>query len=80
MTDLMWAKTKDSTSVHFGFGHKCHEHGRLFDLKPVRTCSELTGCPDIAKSAQMLNGDTNILLCKQEVLTDALLRYTQLAL
>jgi hypothetical protein len=43
MTDLMWATTKDSTSMHFGFGHKCHKH--------VRTCSELTGYPDIAKYA-----------------------------
>ena len=24
MTDLIWATTKNSTSVHFGFGHKCH--------------------------------------------------------
>ena len=39
MTDLMWATTKDSTSIHFGFGHKCHKHGRLFDLDHVRTCS-----------------------------------------
>ena len=79
MTDLMWATTKDSTSIHFGFGHKCHKHGRLFDLEHVRTCSELTGCPDIAKYAQMLNGDTNIRLWNQEVLADAILQYTQLA-
>ena len=51
MNDLMWATTKDSTSIHFGFGHKCHKHGRLFDLEHVRTCSELTGCPDIGKYA-----------------------------
>ena len=79
MTDLMWATTKDSTSIHFVFGHKCHKHGRLFDLEHVRTCSELTGCPDIGKYAQMLKGDTNIRLCKQEVLADAILQYTQLA-
>jgi len=76
MTDLMWATTKDSTSIHFGFGHKCHKHGRLFDLEQVRTCSELEGCPDIAKYAQMLKGDTNIRLWKQEVLADAILQYT----
>ena len=56
MTDLMLATTKDSTCIHFGFGRKCHKHGRLFDLEHVRTCSELTGCPDIAQYAQMLKG------------------------
>ena len=79
MTDLMWATTKNSTSIHFGFGHKCHKHGRLFDLEHVRTCSELTGCPDIGKYAQMLKGDTNIRLWNQEVLADCILQYTQLA-
>ena len=51
MTDLMWATTKNSTSIHFGFGHKCHKHGRLFDLEHVRTCSEITGCSDIGEYA-----------------------------
>ena len=44
ISDLMWATTKDSTSVHFGFGHRCHKHGRIFDLEHVRTCSDITGC------------------------------------
>ena len=73
MTDLMWATTKDSNSIHFGFSHKRHKHGSLFNLEHVRCCSELTGCPDIAKYAQMLKGDTNIRLRKQEVLADAIL-------
>ena len=83
MTDLMWATTKDSTSIHFGFGHKSHKHSRLFDLEHVRTCSEITGCQDIGKYAQMLKGDTqmlkgdtNIRLWNQEVLADAILQYT----
>ena len=36
MADLIWATTKDSTSVHFGFGHKCHKHGCLFNLEHIR--------------------------------------------
>ena len=44
MSDLMWATTKDSTSVHFRFGPRCHKHGRIFDLEHVRTCSDITGC------------------------------------
>ena len=44
MSDLMWATTKDSTSVHFGFGHRCYKHGRIFDLENVRTCNAITSC------------------------------------
>ena len=47
MADFIWATTKDSTSVHFGFGHKCHKHDRLFDLEHIGTCSALSGSPDI---------------------------------
>ena len=62
MAELMWATTKDSTSAHFGFGHRCHKHSRLFDLEHIRTCSELTGCPDIAKYAQKIKTGNNIRL------------------
>ena len=58
MADLIWATTKDSTSVHFGFGHRCHKHGRLFNLEHIRTCNELSGCPDIAKYAQLSRAAT----------------------
>ena len=27
MANLIWATIKNSTSVHFGFGHKCHKNG-----------------------------------------------------
>ena len=77
MTDLMWATTKDSTSINFGFGHRCHKHGRLIDLEHVRTCSEITGFSDIGKYAQKLKGDTNIRHWDQGVLADAILQYTQ---
>ena len=62
MADLIWATTKDSTSVHFGFGHKCHKHGRLFDLEHIGTCDQLSGCPDIAKYAKMIKEGINIRL------------------
>jgi hypothetical protein len=60
MADLIWATTKDSTSVHFGFGHKCHKHGKLFDLQHIGTCNLLSGCPDIAKYAEMIKRGDNI--------------------
>ena len=72
MADLMWATTKDSTSVHFGFGHRCHKHGKLFDLEHIGTCNALTGCPDIAKYARLIKEGGNIRQWDQEVLADAI--------
>ena len=60
MADLMWATTKDSTSVHFGFGHRCQKHGKLFDLEHIGTCNALTGCPDIARYARLIKEGGNI--------------------
>ena len=60
MADLIWATTKNSTSVHFGFGHKCHKHDRLFDLEHIGTSDELSGCADIAKYAKMIKEGVNI--------------------
>ena len=76
----MWATTKNSTSVHFGLGHRCHKHGRMFDLEHLATCSEIQGCPDIARYAQRLKQGENIRLWPREELADAVLQYTQLAL
>ena len=76
MSDLMWATTKDSTSVHFGFGHRCHKHGRMFDLEHVRTCNVITGCKDIDKYAKMIKEGGNIRIWDQEVLADCILQYT----
>ena len=80
MADLMWATTKNSTSMHFGLGHRCHKHGRMFDLEHLATCSEIQGCPDIARYAQRLKQGENIRLWPREELADAVLQYTQLAL
>ena len=80
MADLIWATTKNSTSVHFGFGHKCHKHDRLFDLEHIANCDLLKGCPDIEKYATMIKKGDNIRLWDQDVLADAIVQYTQLAL
>ena len=76
MADLMWATTKDSTSVHFGFGHRCHKHGKLFDLEHIGTCNVLTGCPDIARYARLIKEGGNIRQWDQELLADAIVQYT----
>ena len=80
MADLFWATTKNSTSVHFGIGHKCHKHDRLFDLEHISNCDLLRGCPDIEKYAKIIKLGDNIRLWDQEVLADAIIQYTQLAL
>jgi hypothetical protein len=46
--------------VHFGFGHRCHKHGKLFDLEHIGTCNVLTGCPDIANYAKLIKEGGNI--------------------
>ena len=79
MSELMWATTKDSTCVHFGFGHRCNKHGRMFDVEHVRTCNAITGCKDIEKYAKMIKEGGNIHTWDQEVLADCILHYTQLA-
>ena len=76
MADLIWATTKDSMSVHFGFGHKCHKHGKLFDLQHIGTCNLLSGCPDIARYAEMIKKGDNIRDWDQKVLADAIIQYT----
>ena len=65
--------TKDSSSVHFGFRHRCHKHGRNFDVEHVRTCSLITGCQDIDKYAKMIKEGGNIRSWDQEVLADCIL-------
>ena len=30
--DVIWASTKNSTCVSFGFGHMCAKHRVLFDV------------------------------------------------
>ena len=73
MADLIWATTKDSTSFHFGFSHKCYKHGKLFDLQHIGTCSALSGCPDIARYAEIIKKVDIIRSWDQEVLADAII-------
>ena len=55
MADLIWATTKNSTSVLFGFGNKRHKHYRLSDLEHITKCDLLSGCPDIQRVSVINN-------------------------
>lgn len=54
----MAATTSNSTSIHFGMGHLCHVHNRLFTLDHIETCDQLTGCEKIREYSNMLRGET----------------------
>jgi hypothetical protein len=38
----MLATTGNSTSIHFGMGHLCHKHNKLFTLEHIGKCDALT--------------------------------------
>ncbi len=41
LNDMIWATTKNSTSVRFGFGHLCHKHKRMFTLEHLKECDQI---------------------------------------
>ena len=41
LSDLIWATTKDSTSIRFGFGHLCHKHKKMFNLDHLQECDQI---------------------------------------
>ena len=54
MADLMQATTANSTSIHFGIGHMCHTHNKVYTVDHIAECNQLEGCESIPKYAQML--------------------------
>ena len=38
MKNLMLSTTANSTSIHFGMGHMCHRHRKLFTLEHIEQC------------------------------------------
>ena len=80
LQDVIWASTKDSTCVSFGFGHMCQRHRVLFDLKHVGECDQLVGVQDIARYARMVKEEGNLRQWREEDLLGAITQYTALAL
>ena len=75
MSDLMWATTKDSTSVHFGFGHRCHKNGRMFDLEHIRNYNAISGCKEIDKYVKMIKERGKIRIWDQDLIVECSLQY-----
>jgi len=54
MAETMLAATANSTSTHYGFGHMCMKHNKLFTLEHIETCDEMSGCTNIRRYANRL--------------------------
>jgi hypothetical protein len=54
MAKMMLATTENSTSIHFGMGHLCHKHNKLFTLEHIGECDALTGCERIREFSNRL--------------------------
>ena len=80
LQDMIWASTKNSTCVSFGFGHMCTKHRVLFDVKHVTECDQLHDVPDIARFAKKVKEEGNIRLWNEEDLLKAITQYSLLAL
>jgi hypothetical protein len=40
--------------IHFGMGHLCHKHNKLFTLQHTVECDSLTGCERIREYSNRL--------------------------
>ena len=54
MAETMLATTGNSTSIHFGMGHLCHKHNKLFTLDHIGEYDALTGCERIREYSNKL--------------------------
>jgi hypothetical protein len=54
MAKMMLATTANSTSIHFGMGHLCHKHDKLFTLEHIGECDTLSGCERIREFSNRL--------------------------
>ena len=77
---MIWATTKNSTSVRFGFGHLCHKHKKMFTLEHLKDCDQIQGCPDIAKFAERIKRGENIRLWDEKEILEAVAQFSYLAM
>ncbi len=54
MAKMMHATTANSTSIHFGMGHHCHKHNKLFTVDHLEECDALQNCEKIREYANRL--------------------------
>ena len=59
MAETMLAATANSTSTHYGFGHMCRKHNKLFTLEHIENCDEMSGCSNVRRYATASAGSTS---------------------
>ena len=60
MAKMMLATTANSTSIHFGMGHLCHKHNKIFNLDHIEECDVLQNCGKIREYANRLKVQHNL--------------------
>jgi hypothetical protein len=51
---MMQATTANSTSIHFGMGHLCHKHNKLFTIDHLEECDQIQNCGKVREYANRL--------------------------
>ena len=77
MAETMLATTGNSTSIHFGLGHQCKKHEKIFTLYHIVQCDALVGCEKIRDYANKLK-QTHILDWEKEERLEAITAFTLL--
>ena len=79
MMDTMLSATGNGTSLHFGYGHLCCKHNKLFSLSHIEECDALSGVGDIRKYANKLK-EVHLLEWQREERLQAITAFALLTL
>ena len=77
MAEMMLATTANTTSIHFGMGHQCHKHDRLYTLDHICECDALVECGKVREYANKLK-EKHILDWEKDERTHAIYTFAQL--
>lgn len=79
LANQMWAATRNSTSVHFGTGHRCIKHNKQFDLAHLQKCNLISGCEKVKEVAASIKA-SNLREWGQIDLTEAVVLFKSFSL
>ena len=79
MMDTMLSATGNGTSLHFGYGHLCGKHNKLFSLSHIEECDALSGVGDIRKYFNKLK-EVHLLEWQREERLQAITAFALLTL
>lgn len=79
LADMMWAVTRNSTTLHYGTHHRCLRHNRYFDLAHLKECDLLHNCEGIDGIANHIKNE-NIRTWKEVELAEAITKFASIHL